>query len=52
MKTNDQIEKEAVEKGELVYGRMLDLENAHIEDAVRTGIRAAVVHALEQAEKR
>lgn len=42
------IEREAVEHGMNVYGRMLDLDDAHIEDAVRTGIQAAVQNALEK----
>jgi hypothetical protein len=40
-------EREALEHGLNVYGRMLDLDDAHIEDAVRTGMRAAVAFALK-----
>lgn len=39
---------DAVAAGMNVYGRMLDLDDAHIEDAVRTGMRAAVEHARGQ----
>ena len=44
---NEELVRQAIEQGLEVYGRMLDLENAHIEDAIRTGMRAAVEKALE-----
>jgi len=37
---------DALAAGLRVYGRMLDLDDAHIEDAVRGGIKVAVDHAL------
>lgn len=47
----DQIQ-EAVDEGFRLYGRMLDLDDAHVEDAVRAGLRAAVESALSKSKVR